>query len=75
MPIYEYLCQACDSGFELLVRSDTTIACPRCGGRKVERTMSLPARHGGASSSSQDFSPIGPPRGGGGCHGGGCGCH
>jgi putative FmdB family regulatory protein len=74
MPIYEYLCLGCEAGFELLVRSDTRIVCPKCGGRKVERTMSLPARPGGSTGSTPDFSSIGPPKGGG-CSGGGCGCH
>jgi len=73
MPIYEYICLGCESGFELLVRGETRIACPKCQSSKVERTMSLPARPGGASS-TPDFSSIGPPKGGG-CGGGGCGCH
>lgn len=31
MPLYEYHCTACDSAFELLVRSDTVPTCPHCG--------------------------------------------
>lgn len=73
MPIYEYVCLKCESGFELFVRGETRIACPKCNGTRVERTMSLPARPGGGNS-SPDFSPVGPPKGGG-CGGGGCGCH
>ncbi|MEO8031350.1 MAG: zinc ribbon domain-containing protein [Gemmatimonadota bacterium] len=74
MPIYEYQCLACETGFELLVRGETKIVCPKCDSRKVARTMSLPARHGNGGSAAPDFSPIGPPKGGG-CGGGGCGCH
>jgi hypothetical protein len=36
--------------------------------------LSIPARPAG-SSPAKDFSKLGPPAGGGGCHGGGCGCH
>jgi putative FmdB family regulatory protein len=74
MPIYEYRCLGCGAGFELLVRSDTTIACPSCESGKVERALSLPARRGAAGKATPDFSAIGPPKGGG-CSGGGCGCH
>lgn len=73
MPIYEYRCSACGHDFELLVRTDTEIACPSCEGRKVERQLSLPARHGG-SAPAADYSSLGPPAGGC-CGGGGCGRH
>jgi len=73
MPIYEYHCAACGRDFELLVRRETLVTCPKCAGRKVERLMSLPARTAGGSPTT-DFSKLGPPSGGG-CHGGGCGCH
>lgn len=74
MPIYEYHCLGCGAEFELLVRSDTTIACPSCESAKVTRQLSAPARAGGQGGASPDFSKLGPP-GGGGCHGGSCGCH
>lgn len=77
MPIYEYHCAACGRDFERLVRGDTTITCPACESRKVERLMSAPARPG---SGGPDFnlSSLGPLKGNpgaGGCGGGGCGCH
>ena len=42
MPIYEYACQDCAHRFELLVRKDTTLACPSCQGQKLERLTSIP---------------------------------
>lgn len=73
MPIYEYRCNACDKIFERLVRGDTSIACPSCQSASVARVISLPARPAG-STGPADFSSLGPPKGGG-CGGGGCGCH
>ncbi|MGH7703888.1 MAG: FmdB family zinc ribbon protein [Gemmatimonadales bacterium] len=73
MPIYEYRCTGCGADFELLVRSGTRVTCPTCRTSKVERLLSAPASHG-AGRKEADFSKLGPPSGGG-CHGGGCGCH
>jgi len=74
MPIFEYRCAGCGAQFELLVRSDTTVACPSCESRQVNKIFSLPARPAG-SGKPADFSRLGPPSGGGGCCGGSCGCH
>lgn len=73
MPIYDYHCPSCGTDFEQLVRNGTKIACPKCSGRKVERLMSVPARHGSAGKPA-DFSKLGPPPGGG-CCGGACHSH
>lgn len=73
MPIYTYHCAACDTEFERLVRSDTTVACPGCQGHKLERLMSLTARPAGAEKPA-DYRRLGPPPGGG-CCGGGCHSH
>lgn len=43
MPIYEYLCPACNGQFQKLVRgfSDPPgLACPRCGNTGVKRAIS-----------------------------------
>jgi putative FmdB family regulatory protein len=72
MPIYAYHCPACRTEFELLVRSDTRIACPSCAGRKLERRISLPARPASAGKAA-DYSALGPPPGG--CCGGACHSH
>ena len=41
MPIYEYSCKKCGSDFELLVNSDSKIACSTCGSERVSRKLSL----------------------------------
>jgi putative FmdB family regulatory protein len=73
MPIYTYRCASCDTQFERLVRGETTVTCPECSGRKLERLMSLTARPGSAGKPA-DFSRLGPPANGG-CCGGGCHSH
>jgi len=42
MPIYEYRCRKCGKDFELLVRSARdAVSCPDCGGKQVERQLSV----------------------------------
>lgn len=75
MPIYEYKCRGCGERFEHLHRGEETPVCPACGGRELEKQMSVPSApqmaggHGSACST-----PCGerscPPSGG--C--GGCPC-
>lgn len=45
MPIYEYECRKCSTSFELLMRSDTKVACPSCESEQVVRKLSLFAAH------------------------------
>ena len=48
MPIYEYKCDKCNIRFSTLVRSwqETTLAaCPKCGRKDTERTISSFAYH------------------------------
>lgn len=45
MPIYEYDCEGCKSGFELIVRGGETPTCPECGSAKLEKRFSVPAGH------------------------------
>lgn len=73
MPIFDYQCATCEARFETLVRSDTKVECPSCGGAKVTKLLSVPAAPAG-SSKRTDFSSLGPPKSGG-CCGGGCGGH
>lgn len=42
MPIYEYQCSNCGHAFEKLVTtsSDRPKACPKCGGRKLDKQFS-----------------------------------
>jgi putative FmdB family regulatory protein len=67
MPVYEYVCRACDERFEKYVRAwGEAVACPRCAGSEVEKQVSrfaFAAAEGFVSSA-----------GGCGCGRGGCGC-
>jgi len=77
MPLYEYVCRACDTDFETLLpasrRDAAETACPSCGATKTARKISLMAqpvikasgRSGGASEPFNCGSP-------GGCCGGSC---
>ena len=49
MPLYEYLCRACNHSFEMLRRmsdADSELQCPRCHSTEVERTFSTFAAGG-----------------------------
>ena len=74
MPIYEYVCMQCESHFEELVRNGVDPACPDCGAENVRRQLSVFASVAAGGSSQPSFGPA-PRSGGGGCCGGGCGCH
>lgn len=43
MPLYDYVCRMCSHPFELLVLKQTVPECPSCGGRDLEKQLSLPA--------------------------------
>lgn len=74
MPLYEYVCRACDHDFEALVpasrRDAPDAACPHCGEAKTARKISLMAqpvmKEGRSSAPAFD---CGAP---GGCCGGSC---
>ena len=77
MPLYEYVCRACDTDFEALVpanrRDAADTACPQCGAAKTARKISLTAQAvvkegSGSGGSAQSFN-CGAP---GGCCGGAC---
>ena len=58
MPIYEYACQECGEQFETMTsmsKRDRGVKCPECGGKKVERKLSVFA----AGSGEADPAP--PP--------------
>jgi putative FmdB family regulatory protein len=69
MPIYEYVCMACESHFEELVRGDEDPGCPDCGAANVRRQLSVFTARGTAEQPS-----YGGSSSGGGCCGGSCGC-
>ncbi len=63
MPIFEYECTSCHTSFELLVRSDTRVACPDCESPKVVKKLSLFAAHVARPANAVPE-----------CHTGQCGC-
>ena len=77
MPIYEYICDDCQTEFEKLVlNKQQEIACPKCAGKKATIQLSVFATsNGSANGSSAKPSTSFSGGGGGSCCGGGCGCH
>ncbi|MDE3137980.1 MAG: zinc ribbon domain-containing protein [Acidobacteriota bacterium] len=71
MPIYEYVCQDCQTRYERLVLGKNgDISCPQCGSHKGKLQFSVfAAPHGEESSSSADAAPSC------GCNPYGCGCN
>jgi len=76
MPIYEFHCKPCNDRFEVMTSFSRIgeAKCPKCGGQKIERLMSMFASrstdsnghshaHGGSCSNCAS----------GNC--GSCGCH
>jgi putative FmdB family regulatory protein len=64
MPIFEFECLECGAGFEKLVKTAGTnpeVACPKCGGRRVEEKFSTfsSAATGGSATSSKGCAPGG----------------
>ena len=50
MPLYDFHCSACDTQFELLVRSADVPTCPSCGTREIKRLISAIAPAGKAKA-------------------------
>lgn len=70
MPIYEYVCQSCNTKFEKLVRSmsdSAPIACPKCQSTQTQRALSVFAVQGEPATA-------GAASHGGHVHSGGCCC-
>lgn len=77
MPIYEYVCEECDTRFERIVlNKQQEIACPKCASKKASLQLSVFATaNGGSNGSSAKSSTSFNGGGGGSCCGGGCSCH
>lgn len=43
MPIYDFRCRSCQQVFDALVRIGEVPDCPGCGGKDLEKLISLPA--------------------------------
>jgi putative FmdB family regulatory protein len=77
MPIYEYVCDDCQTQFEKLVlNKQQEIACPKCASKKNTIQLSVFSASSGSGNGSSAKSSTSFSGGGGGCcGGGGCGCH
>lgn len=66
MPMYEFTCEACEHGFETLIRNardEKEVRCPKCDSEKARRTISLPARPATVTSGGGNACGEGPPCG------------
>jgi putative FmdB family regulatory protein len=76
MPIYEYICEDCQTHFEKIVLNKTQeIACPKCEGKKNAIQLSVFSAANGSANGASAKSSGGFSGGGGSCCGGGCGCN
>ena len=41
MPIFEYICEKCETHFEALVYGDEKAACPKCKSKKLTPQLSV----------------------------------
>jgi putative FmdB family regulatory protein len=75
MPIYEYVCNECETHFEkIVINKQQEITCPKCASKKASIQLSVFATANGSSNGASPKSSA-PSGGGGSCCGGGCGCH
>lgn len=75
MPIYEYICEECETHFErIVINKQQEITCPKCASKKATIQLSVFATANGANGSSTKSFSSGSG-GGSCCGGGGCGCH
>ncbi len=77
MPIYEYVCESCETRFEKLVRRfGDSVACPSCASGEVDRQLSVFAVAVSASAPANCATGACSPESGcgqGACGGGACG--
>jgi putative FmdB family regulatory protein len=71
MPIFEYVCEECDFGFEALVYGREKAECPKCHSRKLAPQLSVfaVAAKGSATPTRSvgGCGSCGDPRGPGAC--------
>jgi putative FmdB family regulatory protein len=72
MPIYEYGCRGCGRDFEVLVQGSQKPSCPDCGGKRLDKKLSVFAVTSGSESGSKAELPgpcgsCGHPDGPGSC--------
>ena len=74
MPIYEYVCNDCQTRYEQLVMSSTQkIECPKCASRR--HTLQLSVFSAGKSSNGSASATASPASGGCACTPSTCGCN
>jgi putative FmdB family regulatory protein len=74
VPIYEYICDECNTRFErIVINKQQEISCPKCASKKASIQLSVFATVNGSSNGAADKSPT--SFSGGSCCGGGCGCN
>ena len=71
MPIYDFVCRDCRQEFEILLRSAETPQCASCGGKHLDKLLSVPATPRGGQNVTEPRG--GMPMGQSPCGGGGCG--
>jgi putative FmdB family regulatory protein len=72
MPIFEYICEECQTEFEALVYGREKAACPKCESKKLRPQLSVFAVSAKGSSAARPASAgpcgsCGDPRGAGAC--------
>jgi putative FmdB family regulatory protein len=71
MPIFEYVCKACDHQFEALVYGRDKAECPRCHSKKLTPQLSVfavtPKASQATSAPTEACGTCGDPRGPGAC--------
>jgi putative FmdB family regulatory protein len=63
MPLYEYTCNECEHGFEMLVFDGDHVECPECTSKKVTRQFSIPSAAGSSNLPVSGPCGEGPPCG------------
>ncbi len=73
MPIYEYQCKSCGTGFKVLERTREyqKLNCPDCGDAKIVKLLSVTSSH--SPTQNIPMSDCAQP-GGCGWNGSGCAC-
>lgn len=64
MPLFEYVCHACESEFELLVGPREQARCPSCQSTKLEKLMSTTAARTGSGAALPLAGQCPPPEAG-----------
>jgi putative FmdB family regulatory protein len=78
MPIYEYVCEDCQTRHERIVMSNgSKVECPKCRSKRQTVQFSVFAAHNGGNgaSTSSSSSPSMSSGGSCGCTPRTCGCH